>query len=310
MLKEETLATQLDDINLDGIQKMFQAEHYIRLKHTGVLMHIIPTDGYTNYVCKPASQEIEAMLAEKLVLHSELEVQKFVSAVSGFPLLAYFCGIVLEEYFHRFVMGGGEVDIGLLDGRKKELELVKKNFPKLEQTVRFGDSSLAQLETIEDGDYIRPTSRTNKTFDSFTIMDHSFFDTSKSGKCIVVFQITVSDSHDVKGPVLKNIQEKVKEAYKFREENTKLPIVLVFASKTNGIQSAQIIRDANGRPYTNKTFPNSVSQYVVRIKGYDQIALRVALAEEKSKQHVKVLPEKESAQGIVLAEEENEEVHS
>jgi hypothetical protein len=242
--------------------------------HTGLLIHVVPTDGYTSFSCKIASTEIAAMIAERLVVELKLEVQSFISAVNGVPQLAQFCGFVLEEYFHQFVTKKDvpvEVQIGHLEEKKKDLQLVKKNFPPLTKTVKFNHASLAELTLIDDGDYIRPASKINKTFDSFAIMDHSFFDASKKGKCIAIFQVTVSSSHVVSGPVLKNVQEKVQKVYA-GAKNQLLPIVLVFASKTNGIQTPQTIKDSTGKAYTNKSFPNSVQQYVIRIKDYDEIA--------------------------------------
>ena len=265
---DDILRAQIAHFELSGL-RMFQNQlYYIETEshhNMYAFAHIAPTNGYEDGTVKIASKQIEQLLAERFVSDWSFNVNELSSLVKDKPQLARFCDFVLEEYFHKFLGGakdGVELEIGRLERTtiKNKVKLVNKKFPRFLRTIRLEEP--VQLTAILGGDYVRPPKQLDSKplFDSFAIMDYSFFNEKKKGKCIAVFLITLSESREeVSGLVLKNIQEKVKQ---FNDDKL-LPIVLVFALKWHtDIQTLQVITGDDAK---------SIEQYIITIPGFNAL---------------------------------------
>jgi hypothetical protein len=275
LTSEEELQTSLANVTMEELSNVFRAATYMDIPKqnlTSILVHIVPGQTMGDRPrCAFASEAIRGLLVEAFLDRQNFGVAGFINAVSVVPELGGYRGYSLEYNVHRSMRKGPLVKLRLLGARSDSSKFVVVQFPILTlPAVRFSDKMLSDFAAIQELQYVYPLSKIFPTVDGWVILPYSLFVKDGKGMCLVFIQSTVSNSHKVDGSVLSRVLGKVRD---LRNDAT-LPAVLVFATDSNGIATAQTVRNSEDKEYANKkTFPAAIQQFAMWLgQDFDTLA--------------------------------------
>ena len=246
---------ELDDavatITTDQLSQIFGSGNYHdipKIPVAGILVHVVEKSPGVGWKLKLATEPITKRLIDGLVQRSYFNTQVFIDTSRRVPELGAFRGYALEQTAHRFLKERGKVRVFRLGKTRAESHKTEREvqWRSLAPAGRFSADDLGDLAALSREQYAWPTTKIFPTLDSFAVVPLSLFYAGKQGDCLAVFQVTVSDSHDVRSGPLTRVVRKVKQLLNV----PKIPVVLVFVTDADGVATAQTIW--SGEPKAKK----------------------------------------------------------
>ncbi len=261
---------QINELNMEDMVHIFRTPEFINLPRqlrTDTLIHVVPADGdIEDFKRVFASEYISRRLAERFVEDRSYMAQAFTACVSHVKEFGSWRGYMLEAMAHKKLPAGVTVQFRKLNEKEtKACAFESVTLPRMQGTLIFR-TKLDELEGVKEMVYMRPKSKTYPTIDSAVVLeDGSVLDsTLPKARCLVVFQVTVSATHKVNGAEIKRFQDAVADKLTTGAtgEKAKLPTILVFVTKRDGIQFHQSITASTGDEYKPGNAPD-VSEYAL-----------------------------------------------
>jgi hypothetical protein len=255
---------------MEDMVHIFRTPEFINLPRqlrTDTLIHVVPADGdIEDFKRVFASEYISRRLAERFVEDRSYMAQAFTACVSHVKEFGSWRGYMLEAMAHKKLPAGVTVQFRKLNEKgTKVCAFESVTLPRMQGTLIFR-TKLDELEGVKEMVYMRPKSKTYPTIDSAVVLeDGSVLDsTLPKARCLVVFQVTVSATHKVNGAEIKRFQDAVADKLTTGAtgEKAKLPTILVFVTKRDGIQFHQSITASTGDEYKPGNAPD-VSEYAL-----------------------------------------------
>ena len=178
-----------------------------------------------------ASTEVLKLVIERFYDDAKSESAKFFASVKGIPGFQQVRGFIQERFMHDTIPKGGLFQLRSL-ANLADSRLV--NFPPCTKAT-FQSTTFNDLTQLPDLVYVQPGFPNLRSVDAFVILPASYFITTDPGVALVLFQSTVSRTHDV---ILAGLEAVYKHVCKIRKQEIPL-VFLVFVSTNGGIESAQ-----------------------------------------------------------------------
>lgn len=264
----------LTKVSLDTWREALLAGSYGEIPEQVPGLFVAITQGTTPSHCKVsfATEYIAMCVIRHFFRAKRAELLTLLNAMDGPKrLMGALQGYLLEELMHEQLLSEKPKTFTVLElqarGPPKNSRSVQ--FPKLTERkfTRLDMSDIA--ERMEKRVYYRPTFPNFKSVESFVIVEKEILLKGKRGLCIVAFQATVAERHDLNLSGLQAIQEKVKMGF-----GEQLDLYVVFV--TNAGKSISVRQKlGNGEQAPDETY----LQFVLNGMELDSVMLKISDSE-------------------------------
>lgn len=204
------------------------------------LLHIIVEKPYVNFHVSFGTQHIADEVTQRLATERGAALEHLLRTATN-PVMADIRGTLFEGYAHRRLAQGGVFKVRELFqdsklGAETELALPPSRLCAI--------SKMEEIDTFQDGDYLKPSVSNFPAVDSIRLPD-------------IWFQMTVSRSHPVKHALVRTILDHF-------SGNVRLYFV-VPPDIFDDFKWQPIVNLGGGQPSAVPSFMNRVSQHVLRL---------------------------------------------
>jgi hypothetical protein len=177
---------------------------------SSLLLHLIPSDDFISASSRWGSMYIESEICSRHRVGMIQNVKQFVSSVSHIPQFSSSRGLIFEPLAHRCLPTFSGSIRNLTDSSEVDFSLDNLSL------VTFYNIASVTTIAITAKSYYVPTVPNLAAGDSFTF----------TNDCINIFQMTVSATHPVKGPRLRDLIKAIRVS--LSDSSAQIPVRLIF----------------------------------------------------------------------------------